>query len=486
MLKSIHFKNFFSFRDCKVSLRDLNALIGINGTGKSNFIKALKILKATVNEGAMADLIINQWGGFNSVFFAGQQPNNEIDIDVHRALNKHYKLRNVAKELDISVSTIVETLRNIGVHIDNNPNTTINLQQYEVLINAHASKSTESKEKKKRIVPLFKESVFGKTDNEIELEFEFDETVLSNYGYSFTEPVYYYISFKKVGSAQNFSINECFHTNGKDGMWGYLYMSMKNGQGTAREGLSKWQKSVKYELTDGTETLLSHLVDRDRYFQIYTLREAIKDIAVYGYFDTTAQSPIRKPMLPSGISRLLPNGGNLPQILNWIKVNSKNHDFKNIISSLQSINPQYDGLDYYIMGNNIELNLEEKKLETPIHVTHISDGTLRYLCLLSIVHNSQRGALVCIDEPEIGLHPDMIMDIVEAIKQASKKTQFVIATHSEHILNNLSVENVLVCEKADNNETIINTFRDKDYIEWASQYSTGKLWRDGDLGGNRY
>lgn len=399
MIKSIRFKNFFSFKDCTVTLNNINALIGINGTGKSNFIKALQVLKATITEGAMIDLILNQWGGFDSVCFAGQQ--------IER-------------------------------------------------------------------------------DTTIELEFEFDETVLRRYGYAFREPVYYYISFKKVGSTQNYSIMECFHSNDADSKWAYKYLFMKNGKGSAREGLSSEQKSVHYELVDGTESLLSQLVDKDRYFQIFTLREAIKDIAVYGYFDTTAQSPIRKPMLPSGVSRLMPNGGNLPQILNLIKINSKNHDFKKIVSSLQSINPQYNGFDFNFVGNNIELLLDEKQLNKAVHVTHISDGTLRYLCLLAIVHNSQRGALVCVDEPEIGLHPDMIREVVDSLTQVSDKTQFIISTHSEHILNNLSVEDVLVCEKGEENETIINTFRDKGYVEWASQYATGNLWRNGNLGGNRY
>lgn len=371
MIKSIRFKNFFSFKDCTVTLNNINALIGINGTGKSNFIKALQLLKATVTEGALPDLILNQWGGFDAMFFAGNDSEG----------------------------------------------------------------------------------------NTIELEFEFDHSVLTNYGFNSNESFFYCITLKKVNSTQNYYISE------------KLYSTKDN---------------VCYEQANHAESLLCQLVDQDHHIQLFSLRSAIKDIAIYGYFDTTPQSPIRKPMLPSGISsRLLSNGGNLSQILNKIKINRKS-DFNKIIEALQNINPKFNSLDFNMIGTNIELMLEETNFDRSIHVTHISDGTLRYLCLLAIVHNPERGNLVCIDEPEIGLHPDMISEFVEAMNQVSDKTQFIISTHSEHILNNLSVENVLVCEKDDDNGTIVNTFRNKDYVEWASQYATGNLWRNGDLGGNRY
>ena len=398
MIKSIKFKNFFSFKDCTVTLNNINALIGINGTGKSNFIKALQLLKATVTEGALPELILNQWGGFDAMFFAG----NDI--------------------------------------------------QY---------------------------------NSKVELGFEFDTETL----FLGNEPLYYYITFDRVGSNQNYRISEWLYSKDNDGnvldrcmLRHYGKVSIqtisKNSEG------DKEKQFIDYEVVNEMESCLIQLEHNQ--YEMTGLRYYIKDMSVYGYFDTTAKSLIRKPMLPSGISpRLLSDGSNLPQILNRIKINSKSN-YNNLIASLQAINPQYNGFDFNFIGNNIELMLDEKHLERSVHVTHISDGTLRYLCLLAIVHNPERGDLVCIDEPEIGLHPDMISEFVEAMNQVSDKTQFIISTHSEHILNNLSVENVLVCEKDDENGTIVNTFRDKDYVEWAAQYSTGKLWRNGDLGGNRY
>ena len=138
------------------------------------------------------------------------------------------------------------------------------------------------------------------------------------------------------------------------------------------------------------------------------------------------------------------------------------------------------------MNTNIELLLEEDVLNSAVHVAHVSDGTLRFLCLMAIIHNPKRGRFVCIDEPEVGLHPDMIREIMDAMEVVGCSTQYLLSTHSELVLNQTTIDNVLVCEKDQDNATQINTFKSDEYKEWAADYATGELWRNGDLGGNRY
>ena len=400
MIKSITLKNFFSFHNLTINLEQLNVLVGINGVGKTNFMKAIRLLKSVVTEGALSDLVLNQWGGFDAVCFCG--------------------------------------------------------------------------------------SGCSKTSR-VEIEYRFDERVLQNYGYHFLEPVYYKISLKKVSSSQNFSVFESLYTKSEDGEVAYKYLQLNEGKGFVKEGeRTDNQHSVQYQLDSVSESIFSHLVDKDRYLQCYTIREAIKDIAVYSNFDISAQSTIRKPMLPSGVlPRLTEDGSNLPQILNRIKINTKS-GYQGFLTALKSVNPNYNGIDFNFVGTNFELMLDEDKLEHSIHVTHISDGTLRYMCLLAIAFNTQRGGLICIDEPEIGLHPDMISEFMSGIIKASEQSQFIMSTHSEHILNEVSVSNVLVCEKDEENATSVAEFKDEEFVAWASNFSAGRLWRNGDLGGNRY
>lgn len=398
MIKSIHLKNFFSFKEQKIVFGTANFMVGINGAGKSNLIKAFRLLRATLTEGGLEELIINKWGGFDAIYFKG----NDIDDNPH-----------------------------------------------------------------------------------FSIEFEFDNNVLGEYGYKFQEAVFYAIDIYKMASTQNYTVKEKF-CNKEDGKTGYWYFKANQGKGLAREGkLTDDQHTVKYTLDSTSDSMLSQLKDSDRYPQITTLRKAIADIAIYNYFNTTEDSPIRKPAAPAAATKLVADGSNLSQLLNWININFKK-DYRQIKASLNAINPYITDINFHPLNTNIELLLEEEKLDSAVHVAHVSDGTLRFLCLMAIIHNPQRGRLVCIDEPEVGLHPDMIQEIMEGIDQASEKTQFLITTHSELVLNQTTVDNVIVCEKDDDNASVVRTFRTEEYKKWAADYATGNLWRSGDLGGNRY
>lgn len=398
MIKSIYLKNFFSFEDQKIDFGCANFMIGINGAGKSNLIKAFWLLKATLTEGGLEELIINKWGGFDAIYFKGS-------------------------ELNEGASCFIE--------------------------------------------------------------YEFDPTILKHYGYTFQEPVYYKITLCKVASTQNYSILEKFCTK-QNGKTGYLYFNAKHGQGWAKEGeRTDQQHSVKYSLDTSCDSMLSQLKDSDRYPQISTLRKAIADIAIYNYFNTTETSPIRKPAAPTTATKLVADGSNLPQLLNWININYKK-EYKSIKNSLNAINPNITDINFHPLNTNIELLLEEEELNSAVHVAHVSDGTLRFLCLMAIIHNPKRGRFVCIDEPEVGLHPDMIFEVMDALGESSDKTQYLVTTHSELVLNQTTIDNVIVCEKNEKNATCVKTFRTEEYKEWASEYATGTLWRNGDLGGNRY
>ncbi len=184
--------------------------------------------------------------------------------------------------------------------------------------------------------------------------------------------------------------------------------------------------------------------------------------------------------------RLLPDGSNLPQILNTIKISHKK-EYQKIIELLNDVNENFRGFDFHFLGSgNFELMLDELGLGSAIHVTNISDGTLRYLCLLSILYNPERGKFICIDEPEVGLHPDMSLNITKAIKESAIGSTMLIATHSENILDAFEVEHVRVFEKEPDNSTIANSFRTEDFERCYDEYNLCKMWRQGDIGGNRW
>lgn len=121
-----------------------------------------------------------------------------------------------------------------------------------------------------------------------------------------------------------------------------------------------------------------------------------------------------------------------------------------------------------------------------IGMKFISDGTLRYIILLSILLNKQGGQLVGLDEPEGRLHPDMIHSISEMIKSVSLNRQLIVATHSPLLLNDFELEDILIFEKNEENSTIVKRYFEEDFSQYEGKLLPGQLWLNGEIGGKRW
>ncbi|CAG5006259.1 DNA replication and repair protein RecF [Dyadobacter sp. CECT 9275] len=401
MIKQIRITNFCSFHESEIDLDpNVNILIGINGSGKSNFLKAVKLLREGVSGIGLQKHLIDNLGGFDNVFFKGSNSHHLTDA--------------------------------------------------------------------------------------ISIRYTFDGDAITNgkYGFKFTDDILYTITLTRSPSLQNFNVHEKIESQR-----GYIYLDFTNGVGHLAEKSDPGEKPklIRYSDYDPQGLVLKEVSDSDRYYALTTLRKAIRDVMVYDYFDTTPKSPIRKAVLATSDKRLASDGTNLPQILNTIKINYK-QQYRKIVEMLNEVNPNFTGFDFnFISGNSsIELMLEEHGLDSSVHVSGISDGTLRYLCLLAILYNPDRGSFICIDEPEVGLHPDMILNVANAVKEASEKSAMVISTHSENLLNYFDLQNVRVFDKDDTNASNVISYDAANFNGWYEQFSLGHMWKQGDLGGVRY
>lgn len=108
--------------------------------------------------------------------------------------------------------------------------------------------------------------------------------------------------------------------------------------------------------------------------------------------------------------------------------------------------------------------------------------------MLTILLNKKVPPLVCIDEPELGLHPDAVRSVARALVEASQKTQLIITTHSDALVDELSdqPEAVVVCEYDAGSGTRFERLTKKRLEGWLDRYSLGEIWRKGEIGGNRW
>lgn len=197
-------------------------------------------------------------------------------------------------------------------------------------------------------------------------------------------------------------------------------------------------------------------------------------------------NPLRRPqsILLQG-NYLMENGDNLALIINNLR--NDEEAFEKVLTGLKNFYEPVQNIVTRVDQGVVKVFLKEKGLNTPTPASRLSDGTLRYLCLLTILCHPEPPPLICIEEPELGLHPDIISSLAKFLIDASSRTQLVVTTHSRTLIDAFSdtPEAVVVCDKK-NGSTTLNRLDRKDLDSWLDEYSLGEAWLSGAFGGTRW
>jgi predicted ATPase len=249
---------------------------------------------------------------------------------------------------------------------------------------------------------------------------------------------------------------------------------------TSRDGLlSLDDKGLR-----ANQSVLSQIKDPFQYPELTELSEEYQKIRIYrGWTVGRSSSPRLFQRSDDRNDFLLEDCSNLGLVLNSFKLLTEVKE--QIRERLLELYPEISDFDVQIQGGGVQVFLQEGKRIIP--ATRLSDGTLRFLCLLAILCHPNPPPLICIEEPELGLHPDVHVAIGKLLKEASQRTQLIVTTHSDILVDTLSdsPEDVVVCEKVDGQSEFKRL--DKNSLDhWLKDYSLGTLWRDGEIGGNRW
>lgn len=406
MLKSVEIQNFFSFRDKeKISLnKGVNLLLGINGSGKTSFINALRILSEGICGKGLIDLIQRQWGGFDEI------------INANGAEKAQYARINFVFDC--------------------------------------------------------------KSLNELQSQIRFNSDIV------------YRITINRSGTS--YYLGEKIFSKGGELDRIFTYLNFRNGRGklstrNPETGVISFQQ-FDPESVSGQESVIRQISDPIHYLPVFVLRKAIDTIAVYGDFNVGEESKVRVPSDYTVEPRLSRDGYNLSSILNNIK-HANSFDYARIEEALKNVNPNFKSIELDAPFGKTYLTIREENMGRTIGALHLSDGTLRFLLMEAIFYNPNRGKMIAIDEPERGLHPDMIVSVADMIKYASRTTQIIAATHSPHLLNQFKLEDVLVFEKDASNCSQVKRLTKDDVAVLEDENEDllpGQLWLLGIIGGKRW
>ena len=232
-------------------------------------------------------------------------------------------------------------------------------------------------------------------------------------------------------------------------------------------------------------SILSQRYDPETYPAYRYLSDQYRFIKIYRDFNFDGPNSMRRaqqPDLPSDF--LEEDGRNLSLILNDLQFRGV---MPKIVEKLQAVYEDVEDIIVRVGGGTVQTFIRERGMSSPIPAARLSDGTLRYLCLLAILYHPTPPPLICLEEPEIGLHPDLISGLAEMLKEASQRTQLIVTTHSDLLVSKFTdqPEAVVVCERTPDGTTLERL--DAQSLQgWLEEYSLGEVWLRGGIGGTRW
>jgi predicted ATPase len=411
LIRSIRLKNLLSFgsKGEEIELEPLNVLIGRNASGKSNFIEAIRLLRAIPEN---IESVIRAGGGIEAWLWKGGNPGPIAEMEA-----------------------IIETR-----------------QENKLL--QHSIHFAEVSQKYQITQEEINELVSAPRTN------SFSPYTIYNYEYGLAV-------IRKSGGV--------FPRRRKP----------NTGVGLLEDPLPRLKEreldlELKGKLT--TQSILSLLRDPQHYPEITYLALTFDKakIRIYSPWDVGQNSALRNPQkadLPNDF--LWEDASNLGLVLNHLE---RKRTKKKIIEKLKDFYREAEDYFVNIEGGTVQVFIHEEGLSQPIPATRLSDGTLRYLCLLTILCHPSPPPLICIEEPELGLHPDVLPTIAELLIEASQRTQLIVTTHSDILVSALSgvPDSVVVCER-DPDGTHMRRLERERLKEWLDKYTLGELWMMGEI-----
>jgi predicted ATPase len=306
-----------------------------------------------------------------------------------------------------------------------------------------------------------------------------------------TMPLRYRLAFTESGSRFAL-IDEAIENERAQGANAkpYFYYAYRRGHPALNvitnlsDATGRAERRLHRDAVSAEQSILSQRRDPDAFPELTYVAANFEKMRFYREWNLGRYTAPRLPQkadLPDDF--LLEDASNLGLVLN----NMQNRPAvkRVLIDRLRTFYEGIEDVTTRIQGGTVQVFFHEAGLRHPVPATRLSDGTLRYVCLLTILCHPEPQPVVCIEEPELGLHPDVIPAIADMLVEASSRTQLFVTTHSDVLISALSdhPESVVVCER-DDGGTHLRRLEPAALSQWLEKYRLGELWQMGEIGGN--
>jgi len=203
----------------------------------------------------------------------------------------------------------------------------------------------------------------------------------------------------------------------------------------------------------------------------------IDQYRIYHFHDTSETAAVKKSCHIEDCHFLRPQAENLAAYLNWMQQKHPGH-FANVQDTVAQVAPFFEAFDLKPSRLNdaqIFLEWKERGCDAYFNATSLSDGSLRFICLATLLMQPQLPPLILLDEPELGLHPAAVKLLANMLISAATRTQVIVATQSTTLVNNFAPEHLWTVERQDN-ASVFRHLNAADTKDWVGEYALGDLW----------
>lgn len=207
---------------------------------------------------------------------------------------------------------------------------------------------------------------------------------------------------------------------------------------------------------------------------------------LYHFHDTSESAKVKQTCNIADNKTFQPDARNLAAFLYLLEKKHPNH-FENIQDAVRMVAPFFNRFNLHpsqLNEDKILIEWKEKGSDDYFNASALSDGTLRFICLATLLlqPESKLPSTILLDEPELGLHPYAITVLAGLLRSTSKCAQVIVATQSVTLVNQFEPDDIVVvdCEKE---QSVFKRLDRPDMEGWLEEYGLGDLWEKNVLGG---
>ncbi len=212
-------------------------------------------------------------------------------------------------------------------------------------------------------------------------------------------------------------------------------------------------------------------------------RKALASSTFYHTLDVGPRSPVRLPQQMHPAELPGANGEDLVSCLFYLR-ETDSERFEAVEDALRAGFPGFERLEFPpVAAGTLALAWRDRNFSRPMYMHQLSEGTLRFLWLVTLLQSPGLTEVTLIDEPEVSLHPELLNLLVHLFREASQRTQIIVATHADRFVRFLKPEEVVIMDINEEGYSTATWGDDLDLDRWLSDYTLDELWGMGEMGG---